>query len=133
MKKLILLLIALPLFLTNCTKENQPDSPTNTVTTYKGEFSTGSIDATLVSKPALVVVTENSSTDWSMSLEVLGQTPQVLTATKNGQVILFTNQTYLGGSVQGKGELNGVQLRFSVDSIGTTTAANIGVFIGEKQ
>ena len=134
MKKLILLLVALPLLLANCAKDS-PEGPTNTTTTYKGIFTTGTIDANLQETPALVVVTENSATDWSMSLEVTGQPAEVLAVTKNGENIQFTNQTYQGTPVNGKGELsnNGNQLRFTVESNGTTTATTVGSFLGQKQ
>ena len=136
MKKLILLLIALPLLFVNCGKESQPEGPTTITTTYKGLFITGTIDATSIQTPALVVVTENSSTDWSMSLEVDGQTPQVLATSKNGTNIQFTNQTYHSQSVEGKGSIvdNGAGLRFTVQVNGSTTDDGvIGKFTGEKQ
>ncbi len=135
MKKLILLLIALPLLLANCSKESQPDGPTNTTTNYKGIFTTGTIDANLQELPALVVVTENSATDWSMSLEVSGQPAQVLAVTKTGEIIMFTDQTYQGTTVNGKGDVtnNGNQLRFTVESTGATTTTTVGSFLGQKQ
>lgn len=135
MKKLILLLVALPLFLANCTKDaDVPDNPTLTTTTYSGFFTTGTIDANVQQTPAVVVVTENSSTDWSMSLEVSGQPAQVFTTTKSGDIIQFLNQTYQGTSVNGKGELsNGTELRFVVETNGTTTATVVGSFLGKKQ
>lgn len=136
MKKLILLLVALPLFLANCTKETAvPDNPTQTTTTYSGFFTTGTIDANAQQTPALVIVTENSSTDWSMSLEVSGQPAQVFTTTKSGDIIQFLNQTYQGTSVSGKGELsnNSTELRFVVETSGTTTATVVGSFLGKKQ
>ena len=59
MKKLILLLVTLPLLLVNCSKESQPDGPTATTTTYKGIFTTTSNSQDIYEVPALVVVTEN--------------------------------------------------------------------------
>ena len=131
MKKLILLLVALPLFLANCAKD-APEGPTTTTTTYKGIFTHGtSIDATYTETPGLVVVTENG-TSWSMSLELNNQMPQVITATKTGTAIQFTNQTYLTNTVQGKGELTGTHLHFTIETGSGTTTSQIAVFDGEK-
>ena len=69
-----------------------------------------------------------------MSLEVEGQPEQVLATTKAGEIIQFTNQTYQGATVNGKGILlnNGTQLRFSVESTGATISSVLGSFFGDK-
>ncbi len=138
MKKFFLLFAAAFTLLAACNNNDSTDNPQLNPSPFAGTFNgtyTLTTSAQPQGKPATVVVTDNPNGSLHFALSVDGQTAD-LTATLNGEKIVFDQQPIFGANFSGYGEMpasDHLHLSFTSVPNGTTvTELSVYEFQGNR-